>query len=401
MSNTPIYLAAVGCGGRLRQVITALLQSIPHPVVIRVFDPDARAIERARKEWSGATIIKCKTFQEALDDSKVKWALVGSINSLHREHVVMAFEAGKNVFAEKPLAITFEDCIAIRDAWLTSGKAFFFGLVLRYAPLYRQIFEASRLTQIGKIISFEFNETLRFNHGGFIHGNWRRYRRFAGSFILEKCCHDIDIAQWLVGSLPIKVSSFGGLNFFKNENRDVAGKLGKNSDGKAAYQVWPDPNPQDPFDGKQEIIDNQVVILEYANGVRATFHTNCNAALHERRFYIMGAEGAVRADASTGLIEFQRIGFDAEVQKTLVNIKEDHQGGHAGGDAVMTQHLAESILHGKAPLAGMREALQSAITCFAIERAMEEDCIVDLRPLWNEADIQYGVHQNQHVLASQ
>ncbi|HEY9247960.1 MAG TPA: Gfo/Idh/MocA family oxidoreductase [Rariglobus sp.] len=398
MSSAPLYLAAAGCGGRLRQVVQHLLKVLDRPVVIRVYDPNPASITAARNDWK-AEIVPCASWEEALSHREVEWALVGSWNVSHREHVETAFAAGKNVFAEKPLATNLEDCLAMHAAWQRSGKLFFFGLVLRYAPLYRRIFASSRPDSIGKIVSFEFNETLRFNHGGFIHGNWRRYRANAGTHILEKCCHDIDIAQWLIGSLPVKVASFGGLNFFTPENRHVAEAIGRDKQGRLAYQTWADPARHDPFDGKQEIVDNQVVILEYANGVRATFHTNCNAGLHERRFYLVGAAGAVRADASTGLIEREVLSFTPKIEKELVDITDGHDGGHAGGDGVMARHLATSILHGEQPVAGMKEALEAAVTCFGIDQALDEGRVVDLLPLWHAAGIEINAGRPEVALA--
>ncbi len=47
----------------------------------------------------------------------------------------------------------------------------------------------------------EFNETLDFNHGGYIMGDWRRLQRYSGTHLLEKCCHDIDLVNWITGSL--------------------------------------------------------------------------------------------------------------------------------------------------------------------------------------------------------
>lgn len=377
--KTKFTFAVVGCGGRLRGVLGNLFKELNQPICVRVYDTDPASIEAAKKEWA-AEVVACASWQEALDAKEVGWAFVGSWNCFHRDQVIEAFRAGKNVFAEKPLAITLDDCLAIREAWRTSGKQFFFGLVLRYSKFYQRVFAESRREKLGRLISFEFNETLGFNHGGYIHGNWRRYRKNAGSHLLEKCCHDMDIAQWMVGSLPLRVASFGGLNFFRPENRPWAETLGPD-----AYRAWPYPNPQrsDPFSGDQDIVDNQVVILEYANGARATFHTNCDAAIPERRLYLLGAHGAVRANAVTGSLEIQQIGFNTQLENVDLKIRD----GHAGGDEVMARHLAATIVEGKAPIAGMEEALRSAVICFGIDQALDEKRVVDLRPLWHCAGI--------------
>ena len=97
----------------------------------------------------------------------------------------------------------------MREAWQQSGKQFVIGSNLRYSPHYRKVKSILDSGAIGDIISMEFNETLEFNHGGFISGDWRRFRSDAGTHLLEKACHDVDLANWVVGSRASRVFSFG------------------------------------------------------------------------------------------------------------------------------------------------------------------------------------------------
>jgi len=372
-------IGIIGCGGRLQGVI----QPRSDAPVVAICDPDPESVATARKLY-GTDFKVYATAAELCADPGVTWVAVGSWNSLHREHAVAALRAGKHVFCEKPLATTLADCLAIRDAVQAAPHQMFsFGLVLRYSALYRKVSELLQAGAIGRLISFEFNETLNFNHGGYIMGNWRRFRRNAGTHLLEKCCHDLDLAHWFVGALPVRVASFGGLNFFTPENQRHIQRLGKDPEGRAAYQTWPTADRTNPFTAEKDIVDNQVVILEYANGVRATFHTNCNAGVSERRFYLLGSEGAIRADATTGIVELHPIGFGAQPEITDTQAS----GGHAGGDEILRASLFDSILRGTPPQVGIAEALQSAITGFGIDQALDTGQVVDLRPLWQQAGL--------------
>ena len=372
-------IGIIGCGGRIQ----TLLKPCAGVPVVAICDPDQESVTAARKLY-GADFKVYATAEELCADSAVTWVAIGSWNSQHRAHTLAALRAGKHVFCEKPLATTLADCLAIRDAVQAAPQQMFsFGLVLRYSALYRKVSELLRAGAIGRLISFEFNETLDFNHGGYIMGNWRRFRRNAGTHLLEKCCHDLDLAHWFVGALPVRVASFGGLNFFTPENQHHIQRLGQNSEGRTAYQMWPTADRINPFTADKDIVDNQVVILEYANGVRATFHTNSNAGVNERRFYLLGTEGAIRADAITGIVELHRIGFNAQPEITDTKAA----GGHAGGDEILRESLFDSILHGTPPQVGIAEALKSAITGFGIDQALDSGQVVDLRPLWQQAGL--------------
>lgn len=380
--NTTIRIGAIGCGGRLRHILRLLLNQDRRLRLTAAHDPFPPSLD-ALAEIVDEPFARVGDWRSVINDPDVDWVMIGSPNRFHAEHAIAALEAGKDVFCEKPLATDFTDCLRVRDAVQRTGRHFVFGLVLRYSPHYQRIRALLDEGQIGELISFEFNETLNFNHGGYIFGNWRRSAAEAGSHILEKTCHDLDLSNWMVGSLPVRVASFGGRRYFIPENAHLAKRIGPDAKGQPAFQGWPDPQRIDPFSDGADILDHQVVILEYANGVCATFHTNAATALPERRFYLSGTEGAVRADAQTGNITFKRIGHDTVAQE----IDSGVAGGHAGGDEVMVASLRETMLSDAAPLAGIQEALQSAIVAFAIDEAVASGRVVDLRRQWERAGV--------------
>jgi predicted dehydrogenase len=263
------------------------------------------------------------------------------------------------------------------------------GFTLRYSPFYRTLKSLLTGGRIGRIVSMEFNETLDFNHGGYIHGDWRRLRQNAGTHLLEKCCHDVDLVNWMVDSRAARVASFGGTNFFTPENVHHQERIGTHPEnGKPAFQSWPhrDNDPPNPFLADKDIVDNQVAIVQYENGVRASFHTNCMAAIPERRMYICGSEGTIRADVITGTIELARVGWQQERE----SIDPGASGGHGGGDGVLAAEVAASILHGTPPTSTLTDGLRSAVTCFGIDQAHDEGRVVDMADYWRQVDAVMG-----------
>ena len=376
-----IGIGLIGCGAMGRAVVKELFDHIKKPKTIGIFDPDKRSIQKYLKEFKGPVKVY-KDYHSLINSPDIDWVMIASWNSHHRDQAIAAFRAGKNVFCQKPLATNFNDCLAMLRAWKKSGKMFNIGFTLRYSPHYRKIKELLDKGVVGDIISMEFNETLDFNHGGYIMGDWRRLTKNAGTHLLEKCCHDIDLANWMVGSRAGKVASFGGLDFFLPKNKKHIRRIGKNRQGKDAYRTWPGLIAVNPFTAKKDIIDNQVAIVEYGNGVRATFHTNCNAGIPERRMYILGTEGAIRADLIAGSIEMKRIGFNTKLRRARTGVS----GGHGGGDEILSKEVAQSMLKGIEPATGLMDGLNSAVTCFAIDKAMETGRVVSLEAYWKRVD---------------
>ncbi len=384
-SEKKVHIGLIGCGFRIRGLVRHMANhpDFQHVDITQVFDPDPEYGNLIRDEWAPALQF-ADSYQEILRNPDIDWVMIGSWNCCHAEQVIAAFEAGKNVFCEKPLATTFEDCVAMRKAWKASGRQFVIGFTLRYSPHYRKIKELVAAGTIGELVSFEFNETIAFDHGGYIMGGWRGDRSKAGTHLLEKCSHDIDLVNWIVGAPVVKAASFGGLNFFTPENEKHIERLGTSPDGKPAYMGHPGGRVKNPFTAEKSIIDNQVAILEYANGVRATFHANCNAAIIERRMYLCGTEGTLRADVIQGKIEVQRIGYGTGIE----TIPTHTCNSHGGGDDVLGKELLDCMVRGTEPASSLDDGFRAAITCFAIDDAMDSQRVVNLDSYWQRAGFQ-------------
>ncbi|MFW5870957.1 MAG: Gfo/Idh/MocA family protein [Verrucomicrobiota bacterium] len=372
-----------GCGLRLTGVAKYLRKATDQVEFAGVCDPDPESVRATRE----ALCPDCRLYssiEEMSADDSIDWIMIGSPNNYHARHTLAAFAGGKHVFCEKPLATTMADVIAMKQAWEASGLRFVLGLTLRHSLFYRTIRSWLDQGRIGKLISMEFNETLRFNHGGHIHSHpWRSKTELGGSHLLEKCCHDIDLALWMAGSRPQSVASFGGRNYFMPENGFLSEKIGASADGRQPFTCWPTRGKRsDPFTGGSDVVDNQVGIIEFANDVRATFHTNCVAGIPERRMLLLGTEGAIRGDVLTGELEYEPVGFDTKRE----NFNTDQKGGHGGGDTILGQDLAETMLNNAEPYASLKEGIDSAVTCFAMNEAMSSHAVVDCADYWKQVD---------------
>jgi len=254
---------------------------------------------------------------------------------------------------------------------------------------YIKIRETARnLETFGKIISIEACENIPPEHGGYIMRNWRRHRAEAGPHILEKCCHDIDILLWVVGSLPSRVSAFGGTDIFIPENAPAPGMA------KNRYTWWNVAwENVDPFTVEKDIEDNIVVIIEFRNNARVTFHANSNSANPQRRISINGTKGAVEGDLYKSSYTSSYV--DPQVKDVSEKISE--VGNHGGGDRNIVDDLAKCMETGRPPIAKGEDALVSAIVCLAIDEARREQRIVSLDTIWQRFGISNESFQNlQH-----
>jgi len=369
-------IGVIGCGLRATDVFKHIPELGGRIKIEALYDTSMKAMETFRNIYDRRAKC-CNNWESVINDETIDWIFVMSPNNFHKEQILAAIGAGKNIFSEKPLAVTSQECIEVKEAYQNSTVEFVMGFTLRYSPHYRKIRQLIDEGRVGDIISMEFNETLDFNHGGYIHADWRRSTRDSGGHLLEKCCHDIDVASLMVRSRVARVASFGGNNFFVPKNEPYIEKLGKNDEGRNAYcTAWGDDNetPINPFVADGDIVDNQVAIIEYENGTRATFHTNCNAGIPERRMYILGTEGAIRADVIQGIIETKRIGFNEVMHDESAGVS----GGHGGGDYVLGPELFDCIVNGAPSKSTFKDGYTSAMIAFAIEEARQSQTVVEM-----------------------
>ncbi len=372
-----IGIAVIGGGVRGCGVTKNLIADSGGNVkIISLFDPDKDVARKTIEAWNSPDTCICDDYKEAIDADGVEWVMVFSPNVYHREHIIYAFSKGKNVFSEKPLAVSVDECQEVYDAYKKSGRIFATGFVLRYAPLYRKAKEILDSGKLGKIISIDANENITPEHGGYIMCNWRRFTKNAGPHILEKCCHDIDLLNWFCESLPARVASFGGLDFFLPENKDLEEKYGKDT-----FKSWPDPHAVDsPFTSEKDLKDNQVSILEYRNRIRVMFQATMSNAIPERRMYFSCSEGTMVIELYSGELKYRCLGDEGV---TVIDISGD---GHGGGDSYIMKELYDTMVNGTEPKCGGSEGLEGSVVAIMLDKAAESGTVIDLEPVWGKLE---------------
>lgn len=298
-----------------------------------------------------------------------------------------ALEAGKNVFCEKPLATTKQGCLDVLNARRAhADQAFAVGFVLRYSAFYRTMKQWIDEGRVGDILSLEFNETVAPQHGAAMHGGWRRMSALAGSTMVEKCCHDIDIMHWMTNSRPARVASFGGLRFYKPENAHYNDEYGVGEEGYRYYDkglatgfaVGEEQNIT-PFNNEKDVVDDQVAIMQLQTGAHVSFRLNMHSAQIERRFYIAGTRGSIRGDVISGDLEYTPVGWKSETE----TVRPIADALHGGGEEPMARDIVACMLEDKPMPTTVEDGVTASFTCLGIDEAMTTGTVVDMTSYWS------------------
>ena len=380
-------IAVAGLGKRSVKVLGYLQAAMPEAQVVGFVDPNP---QRAAHLGASPAPQGFDNVDRMLADIQADLLFVGSPNHLHLEHITSGLKAGVRVFAEKPLVTTMDQTWALCDLLKAHGpERLMVGLVLRYAPQIKDLQTAMAAGHLGQIVSLEANEHIEPQHGGFFMRDWRRHTAFSGGFMLEKCCHDIDLYSMITGARPRLVASFGGRRAFVPENAPAdPGDMTLYHTTPSLWQTAPDP-----FHSDGDIIDHQTAILAFENGVAMSFHTSTNAPDESRHFCVMGRKGMAEGDLQRGYLRIT----DARTGKRLLdkdyNANPDLLQDHYGSDRQMTVELAAFLrgASGHLPVSAL-DAIEAGISALALDEARNGARIVDLTETWARLD-GYGLRQ--------
>ncbi|MEY9875014.1 putative dehydrogenase [Streptacidiphilus sp. MAP12-33] len=425
-----ISLAVVGAGDRGTRHARFALEHPDRARVVAVAEPRAVRRERFAAEHGLAAEDAVADWRELTSRGR-RIADAVLVCTLDRDHLepVLAFAAlGYHIMLEKPMALDEESCRAVVEAVEKAGVILSVGHVLRYTPYTQALKVLLGEGRIGDVVSVRHLEPVGFWHQAhsFVRGNWRRSDE-ATTMLMAKSCHDLDWLQYVVGAPPKRVSSFGRLSYFTAEHRpegaadrcvecpvraqcsfDVVRFYGDRLAG--GDHGWPlsvvvddlteealdtalrtGPYGRCVFACDNDVVDHQVVAMEFEGGATATFTMTGFTQIGHRRTEIFGTRGEVRGDGQLLHVHDFLTGTTESIGTSAVSAvgAMTAEGGHGGGDAGLMDAFVSAVAAGDPSLvrSGPRESLLSHLTVLAAERARLERRVVELEAAAGDREI--------------
>jgi len=204
----------IGAGNFTKVAMLPILDKVKPPLAYIASAGGVSATGLAKKHG----IAKSTTdYAELLKDPVVGLAVITTRHNLHADMVCQALEAGKDVFVEKPLALSETELEAILNAREASQKNVTVGFNRRFSP--HTIAVKKHLSPgIGK------NMVATMNAGFIPREVWIHDMQTGGGRIIGEACHFIDLLAHLSGSLVTDVC-MNALGNDPEENTDNASIL--------------------------------------------------------------------------------------------------------------------------------------------------------------------------------
>jgi predicted dehydrogenase len=177
----------------------------PSCEVVAVCDRD-----RARLDEWASIMPAARRYTQAddlIDDPQLDIVVVASQDDDHYGQILRALEAGRHVFAEKPLCLRVEHLHNIERAWRASGRRLSTNTILRRSARFRWLRDAIHAGRLGRVCLIEAD---------YVYGRWEkivdgwRGRIPDYSVMLGGGIHMVDMVLWLAGERPVDVSAARG-----------------------------------------------------------------------------------------------------------------------------------------------------------------------------------------------
>jgi predicted dehydrogenase len=327
-------------------------------------------------------------YNRMLEDEDIDAVIICTPDATHREITIAALKKEKNVLLEKPAASTIDDSLAIYRESVKHNIVFRMGFVLRYTNVYKKIKEIVARGDLGQLISIEAKEMLDYTHGGSFFRRWHRFKENNGGFLNAKCSHDMDILNWLSDVDPVYVSAFGSRSYFNNKDgasmRCADCNMKNNcryyfkQDGGSVFSHLTDFD-MCVFNSDKNIVDHEVVNIEYENGLTACFTVTTLSAetSSNRTMVLFGTEATLFADFNKREIRVAGICPKNEV----VHVFADDHSGHGGGDHALFSDFIDAIRINDTCANDARAGMMSSLVTLSAEISMSDKRVIDLREL--------------------
>ena len=341
--------------------------------------------------------------------------LICTQDAMHVEPAIAFARAGYHILLEKPMATDEAGCRRIVAAVREAGVLFAVAHVSRYTPYTQRLKTILDSGAIGDLVCLQRLEPVGYWHQAhsFVRGNWRNEAE-SSAMLLAKSCHDLDWIRHVMGVPCRAVSSFGSLLHFRADQapdgaadrcldctvevdcpysagRYYLGKLAEGHTGWPLDVLTPEPTVETVTAALREgpygrcvykcdndVVDNQVVNMEFDGGRSASFTMTAFAEAAGRRTEIFGTRGHIRGDGQ----HLHVFDFLTNATEHIDTAAADASilGGHGGGDSGLMDGFVRAVSSGHAAtiLSGPEETLETHLMVFAAERARHERRVVDV-----------------------
>jgi myo-inositol 2-dehydrogenase / D-chiro-inositol 1-dehydrogenase len=302
--------------------------------------------ERARNDHPSARLYA--DYREMLAKEEIDVVDVVLPSDLHYQVGRAALEAGRNLFMEKPMALSVDDCDALVALAKARGKLLAVGHELRLSSLWgkmKELIDAGKIGDPLYVLIELWRRPYRLGSDG-----WRYDIRRVGNWVLEEPIHFFDLARWYFSGVGDPVSVFAAAN------------------GRQP--------------GHPELHDNFSALLKFPQGRYAMISQTLAAWEHHQTVKVTGTKSAMWARWSGALDRTFQPTFSLQVQEgeTIADVPITKMTGEVYELVDQIEAVARAVRGQGSVHCQGNDGRWSVAMCLAAEQSIERNAPVSFAP---------------------
>lgn len=198
-------VALVGLGYYSTDLLAPALQQTKNCYLAGIVTGTPAKAEKWKKKYNipDKNIYNYQSFDQIANNPAIDVVYIVLPPSMHEEYVVRAANAGKQVWCEKPMAVTAQQCQAMIDACRKNKRSLAIGYRLHHEPntqAYRRIVQQKLLGNVKKVDCAAGYREDRTDH-------WKQKKEMGGGVMYDMGVYAIQGARLGTGMEPIAVVS--------------------------------------------------------------------------------------------------------------------------------------------------------------------------------------------------
>jgi len=203
--KTRLGIALVGLGYYSTDLLAPALQQTKNCYLAGIVTGTPSKAESWKQKYNipDKNIYNYQTFDQIANNNDIDVIYIVLPPSMHKEYVIRAANAGKDVWCEKPMAITAAECQAMIDACKSNKKKLAIGYRLQHEPntqAWRKIVTQQSLGKISKVSCAAGYVDNRTNH-------WKQNKALGGGVMYDMGVYPIQGVRMGTGMEPIAILS--------------------------------------------------------------------------------------------------------------------------------------------------------------------------------------------------
>jgi predicted dehydrogenase/threonine dehydrogenase-like Zn-dependent dehydrogenase len=308
-----VSLGVLGAGNFATAVMLPILRNTPEIKLVGIASASGVSAQHAARRFGFGYVASDP--DRIINDPTIDTVAILTRHNLHAQQVIAALDAGKNVFCEKPLAISDEELDRIEEYLANIRQAderagvnqtkgapecaqiLTVGFNRRFAPMLKQL-NAFLLGRKEPLVAH-----YRVNAGYIQMGHWLHDPEVGGGRLIGEGCHFIDALTFLVGSRPISVvaQALPDLGRYSEDNILLSFTFADGSLGTLAYlangdKAFPKERLEVFCEGRAAVLDDFRTLELVNHGRRSVVRS----MLHQDKGHRAEWQAFVHAILTTG-----------------------------------------------------------------------------------------------------